>query len=131
VSTSRRSYQAPSDCRPVWHAYTRGHYRPHLSNAASAAAGRSPWRLLCLHCSGAGLASLAALVAGSIDLGAIHRLVTEDSRDDSDSTHGTDSPDVGAASAERRRVLVIVLFVAGSLALALVLAVIYSMPSAG
>lgn len=64
--------------------------------------------------------------AGSI----VHRLVTGDSRDDSDSTRGTDSPDGGAALAERRRVVVIVLFVAGSLALALVLAVFYSMPSA-
>jgi hypothetical protein len=57
--------------------------------------------------------------------------VSGDSRDDSDSTRGTDSPERGAASAERRRALVIVLFVAGSLALALVLAVFYSMPSAG
>jgi len=57
--------------------------------------------------------------------------VTRDSRDDSDSTRGTDSPDGGATPAERTRVLVIVLFVAGSLALALVLAVFYSMPSAG
>jgi hypothetical protein len=57
--------------------------------------------------------------------------VSGNSRDDSDSTRGTDSPERGAASAERRRALVIVLFVAGSLALALVLAVFYSMPSAG
>ncbi len=35
------------------------------------------------------------------------------------------------APGERRRAVVIVLFVAGSLALALVLAVLYSMPSAG
>jgi len=57
--------------------------------------------------------------------------VDRDSRDAIDSARGQESPETQAASAERRRILVIALFVAGSLALALVLAVFYSMPSAG
>jgi len=57
--------------------------------------------------------------------------VDRDSRDTGDSARSEESPETQAASAERRRILVIALFVAGSLALALVLAVFYSMPSAG